>query len=82
MLGLESISESHHWPKRKLVLYKMRVLGHFAHCDIFGLEGIRTFYLLGHISSLGVLWHVGLKKQARKIIKIQNDLQLYHVFMC
>ena len=40
------------------VVYKMIVLAHFAHWDIFGLEDIRTFYPLGYF--LRVLAHFEL----------------------
>ena len=54
----------------------------FYRWDIFGLEGIRTFCLLGHILYLGVLGHFGLKNRTRKIDKIHRDFKLYQVFLC
>ena len=61
----------------------MKVLGHFVSLwDIFGLEGIRKFSLLGYILGLGALGQFGLKSQTKKIDKIDKDFELYQVFMC
>ena len=50
--------------------------------DIFELEGIRTFYILGHILGLVALGHFGLKNHTRKIDKTHKVFELYQVFMC
>ena len=50
--------------------------------DIFELECIRTFYILGHILGLVALAHFGLKNQTRKNNKIHKVFELYQVFMC
>ena len=49
--------------------------------DIFELEGIRTFYILGHILGLVALGHFGLKIRQEKLTKLTKFLN-YIRFSC